>query len=890
MNISKIREFIKNNNMIPNYLDVHSIGISTKIQNNINTDKLCIRFVTTRKKSVDSLDDTQKIPSEIIIDGVSIVTDVVELPRSSINNIIAKNGVLQDMNLDLCDLKSVVDNHRDTDTNYGINIINPDNLVDPLKQNYIKRRPLKCGISSHSSPDATGFINDGTLGLIVRDATDNSVVLLSNNHVYAKSQFLGYDAIYGTNLNPIGLSARQPGSNNPYAAYYPAYGGYPNAAAGDIADGIGVFKRSVPFQRNGQTLVDAAISNISNYSILDSNSTNTIGFTQSGAVQFATSDEIDSLMDINSLNYQSPIFKSGRTSGPLGYPGSIYTLNADITAVSSKVNRLVLPLSASSCSYRYITGLSNSTNVDSSYIFRRNPSSMIIVTSGTAVYHSGICSANSMYYIPSSFNGSPLITIGDCEKDFTKVGNFDYFNVHWVGDAIASIGLSAGKLVYCGRILRYVGNPGIVGTYKVYPSQLPGDYSNLKKIIGNGHALFLLSGTALYSCGWNYHESSVGYGGYLSNSTAWQRVPGIWDDIFQLRYGVLALSANELFYACGDDDYTYNWSLSVSNNYILSANRLNLGKFSKIYPSENGNLIFDNFALSADNKTLFQFTYDQDLNTYTKRQLSGVWDNTIKIINEGWSDTKLLLYNNSIYTYGAPVNSVYDTVYKNNVIPYTPNTDFLAASYNLESSEFNIVPGMTVSDIDGVASNFWRRLSNDPDYQGESLVYLSAGTWRGVGANASNIFAQSYTTKDHIVTSSVGSTIDVGGYLPNGSSINILDSIRIKSKENAFRVSAGGDSGSAVFALLSSTSKTLSAWKCIGLLYAGESSPTNSSEADICRIDHIVNQLKIKPWDGTIPTTYPVSDNITYTSRVPYLSTVTLSGRQFFNIGLSDFA
>ena len=40
-------------------------------------------------------------------------------------------------------------------------------------------------------------------------------------------------------------------------------------------------------------------------------------------MDWATTDEIDSLIDNSSPNYQAPVFKSGRTTGPLGYPGSI---------------------------------------------------------------------------------------------------------------------------------------------------------------------------------------------------------------------------------------------------------------------------------------------------------------------------------------------------------------------------------------------------------------------------------------------------------------------------------------------------------------------------------------------------------------------------------------
>jgi hypothetical protein len=55
----------------------------------------------------------------------------------------------------------------------------------------------------------------------------------------------------------------------------------------------------------------------------------------------------------------------------------------------------------------------------------------------------------------------------------------------------------------------------------------------------------------------------------------------------------------------------------------------------------------------------------------------------------------------------------------------------------------------------------------------------------------------------------------------------------------------------------------------------------------VCRIDNIVDQLKIKPWDGTIPTTQSKISNITYASTLTAIPTITLSGREYYNIGLS---
>ena len=77
------------------------------------------------------------------------------------------------------------------------------------------------------------------------------------------------------------------------------------------------------------------------------------------------------------------------------------------------------------------------------------------------------------------------------------------------------------------------------------------------------------------------------------------------------------------------------------------------------------------------------------------------------------------------------------------------------------------------------------------------------------------------------------------------------DCIKFRNITGNGAAAAGGDSGTALFACLSSTSTTLSTFKCIGLLFAGPQ-PTNTSYGIGCRMDHIKDQLNIEPWDGVI--------------------------------------
>jgi len=152
------------------------------------------------------------------------------------------------------------------------------------------------------------------------------VVALSNAHVFAASQLHGYYAGGNeiTGKNVLALSARQPGSNdyNPYGSVTPA------------VDYIGNCKRSVVIGNKDyttisgivirDTTVDAAIVGIDK-SLISSASVSAIGFNAPGPFKFASDNEITSLLDTAGPNFKSPVFRSGRTCGPIGAPGNSYS-------------------------------------------------------------------------------------------------------------------------------------------------------------------------------------------------------------------------------------------------------------------------------------------------------------------------------------------------------------------------------------------------------------------------------------------------------------------------------------------------------------------------------------------------------------------------------------
>lgn len=102
-------------------------------------------------------------------------------------------------------------------------------------------------------------------------------------------------------------------------------------------------------------------------------------------------------------------------------------------------------------------------------------------------------------------------------------------------------------------------------------------------------------------------------------------------------------------------------------------------------------------------------------------------------------------------------------------------------------------------------------------------------------------------------------------YVSDGLSITYFpDSIWVRG-DSTTKPGGGGDSGSAVFACLSSTVNSASAWKMIGLLYAG---PSDQTSTIISPIHEVVNKLKIAPWDGTIPTLTATTDTFTLSDDI----------------------
>ena len=295
MNIYEALDYINTINMadLP-YKNVTSITYGTKITDGVDTGEPCITFGFLEKKPLSEIPDNELLPKTLNVNDKQVKTDVVqrEIPAAAIS---------------YCH--------------------STDPTVEPVRQNNIKQRPLKGGSSG-----ITIGSGDATLGLLVRDKSDGQVVALSNNHVFGGSNLLGVFQHVNDNggNNILSLSARQPG--NPPTNYY--------GSLNPADDYIGDSKRVVPigdlnYRKNpagfiSGTSCDACITSLNSYSLIDFTSVDVLGLNVPGPYKFATDYEITSLGDPASPNYKSPVFRSGRTLGPIGYPGNTFSCKLSV--------------------------------------------------------------------------------------------------------------------------------------------------------------------------------------------------------------------------------------------------------------------------------------------------------------------------------------------------------------------------------------------------------------------------------------------------------------------------------------------------------------------------------------------------------------------------------
>jgi hypothetical protein len=303
-NVEKVLKWIREVDVKSLPYNVSAIGWGPKIKNGIETGENCIIFTVKSKKSLNELKPNEIIPKELQIElgnSGENLSNIVTFKTDIKEPLICKK-LLQD-----CHLRS--------------------NTVSPVQDHRMRRRKLMGGIES-----ATNWGNVvGTLGIFVKDKSDGQVVALSNNHVFANSQV---SAILKTpneqgSTTTLEISGFQPTGYWITTQENDYIGKCKRAAMiGNKNPNIAGYLDVTPVI--SETSCDAAILSLSAYNLIDSiNSPNILNFDPIAPYQFATDFEIDSLAPGGSSE-GAPIFRAGRTLGPIGAPGNTYSCNLSV--------------------------------------------------------------------------------------------------------------------------------------------------------------------------------------------------------------------------------------------------------------------------------------------------------------------------------------------------------------------------------------------------------------------------------------------------------------------------------------------------------------------------------------------------------------------------------
>lgn len=448
MNVTELREKLSEIDLLSTYPFINGYGITSKVNRETGLPELVINFKVSKKINLDDLNENFILPKSLSGYNIDINTKVSEeiTPNVNYENNFSEQydyyksvGVENLSSDDFLQTEYLYENHQsylDTLSAAGIslsgrNSINPvsfyerDEDVMPIKYNRQKARPLSGGCSSIYSGGS-----DATLGLLVRDRQDRSIVALSNAHVYTNKLLIGEEAKTKGELdNILTLSARQPGSNE-----FNKYG------TSVIVDHIGEPKRTSLISKNNSrvTFVDAATVELSGYDLIDSSSNSVLWFKEKGPYAFASREEFDSLIDPTSLNYKSPVFRSGRTLGPLGYPGNV---NEDFTFLlysdySTPVN-LTPALTTSSGLNVFTAGLcsiqfsrtTNFTKDDQGYLLMQSADRENVYILGNRTFGGDDAQPGEPYYFPffSGLTGK----FGDVE---TIISDSDKIKKYFIND------------------------------------------------------------------------------------------------------------------------------------------------------------------------------------------------------------------------------------------------------------------------------------------------------------------------------------------------------------------------------------------------------------------------------------------------------------------------
>jgi len=302
-----------------NAYKVVQVAFGQKQKNGTYLDKKCIRFGVVQKVPAYTLPPEWVIPKTITIDGVDYETDVYVAPEQ----VVAQPAYCNPP---------------------GTNSV-PPVVTAPVSYNRALAVPLSGGVS-FSAPPQTGFVNAGTLGGVVMDLFDYKIVGLTNSHVGSTPGgnireavtplIIASDTTWGATASAYqNIKQEQPSS----------WDNYPSV------NYISTLKRAYPLTTTGTNYIDACVVNL-NDSIVSTSSWYPL------CANFYTPPIFATTTEINSLSVNTPVFKSGRTTGPIGDTNACKLIISNTSTVLSVAYDFGNNLTFSNC----LTITSPSTN------------------------------------------------------------------------------------------------------------------------------------------------------------------------------------------------------------------------------------------------------------------------------------------------------------------------------------------------------------------------------------------------------------------------------------------------------------------------------------------------------------------------------------------------
>jgi hypothetical protein len=258
--------------------DIISIGYGRKIKNGEYTGEFSIICGVAEKKSISDINPEKIIPHAVQFGSEQILTDVIEDPKLTVL---------------ACD-QETIDNCliRTTSANFW----DPDFIP-----NRITTRPLVGGLSMTKTSGLNSSV--GTFGFIAVDSDTDCLVGITNNHVATKLSFVSSDFPSGGDFYYTTSTEEAYQTGEPYASI-------------TSSEKIGRIKNAYPLNKTTSNLIDAAKIVLDESPVSLDSSFNICAFPHLGPYPFATTLELDGLLE-NDI----PIASSGRSTGAK-YPES----------------------------------------------------------------------------------------------------------------------------------------------------------------------------------------------------------------------------------------------------------------------------------------------------------------------------------------------------------------------------------------------------------------------------------------------------------------------------------------------------------------------------------------------------------------------------------------